>query len=64
MKPFVLELFLAQLVVLLLLRPLILWYCKLNRISKTLESIDLSLKQLPAVQAYHTKISQAGRRVA
>jgi len=53
-----------QIVLLLALRPLILWYFRLSRITKTLESIDLCLKQLPAVQAYHTKISSAGRRVA
>ena len=53
-----------QIVLLVALRPLILWYFKLNRISKTLESIDESLKQLPVVQAYNTRISQAGRRVA
>jgi len=64
MSPLIPELFLAQLVVLLLLRPVVLWYFRLNRIAKTLESIDESLKQLPAVQAYRTKISSAGRRVA
>jgi hypothetical protein len=60
----VLEIIAAQIVLLLIFRPLILWYFRLNRITKTLESIDLSLKQLPAVQAYQAKISQAGRRVA
>lgn len=37
-------------VILLLLRPLVLWYFKINRRTKALESIDQSLKCLPAVQ--------------
>jgi len=64
MNPLVWEIVLAQIVILLALRPVILWYCKLNRIAKTLESIDLSLKQLPAVQAYRGTISQQGKKVA
>jgi hypothetical protein len=64
MLQLVLSILLAQMLILLAIRPLILWYFQLGRMAKTLESIDLSLKQLPAVQAYHTKISQAGRRVA
>ena len=61
MHQFVLELFLAQLVVLLLLRPLILWYFKLSRITKTLDSIDLSLSLLPAVREYRARILVPGR---
>jgi hypothetical protein len=43
-------LLLTQLLVLVLIRPLVLWYFKINRIAKSLESIDASLKCLPAVK--------------
>lgn len=54
----------GQIVLLLVLRPMILWYFKFSRMTKALESIDESLKQLPAVQAYRAKMSQPRRRVA
>ena len=51
----------GQIVLLLLLRPLVLWYFKLNRITKTLDSIDLSLSLLPAVREYRARILVPGR---
>ncbi len=42
-----LTLLLTQALILLLIRPLLLWYLKINRAVKTLESIDASLKCLP-----------------
>ena len=45
-----LTLLLTQVLVLLLIRPLICWYLKINRMVKALESIDASLKCLPAVK--------------
>lgn len=45
-----LTLILTQALILLLLRPVICWYLKLNRMAKSLESIDRSLKCLPAVK--------------
>jgi hypothetical protein len=41
---------LAQAVILLLIRPLILWYFKINRMVEAMESIDESLCYLPAVR--------------
>jgi hypothetical protein len=41
---------LTQLLILVLIRPLILWYFKINRIANSLASIDASLKCLPAVK--------------
>lgn len=64
MNQLLLGIILGQIAILLVLRPLVLWYFKLNRIATTLESIDLSLKQLPAVQAYRGMISQPGKKVA
>jgi len=40
-----------QIVLLLLLRPLLLWYLRINDIRTILLSIDASLKCLPAVRA-------------
>lgn len=45
-----LTLLLTQAAILLLLRPLILWYFRLSRMTRALESIDASLKCLPAVK--------------
>jgi hypothetical protein len=56
-----LSLFAMQLIVLFLIRPIVLWYFRLSRITRALESIDRSLKCLPAVQ--NAKIVVA-RRVA
>ena len=64
MNPLLLGILVGQIAILLVLRPVVLWYFKLNQITKTLESIDLSLKQLPAVQAYRGTISQPGKKVA
>lgn len=59
-----LTLLLTQAVILLLLRPLILWYLKLNQAVKLLASIDASLKCLPAVK--NDRLAKLGitRRVA
>ena len=53
----------GQIVLLLLLRPLVLWYFKLSRIAKTLDSIDLSLSLLPAVREHRTRMNHPIRRV-
>jgi hypothetical protein len=45
-----LTLLLTQGLLLLLIRPLILWYFRVNRMVRALESIDASLKCLPAVK--------------
>jgi len=44
--------------ILLLLRPVILWYLRFNRMVKALESIDQSLKCLPAVK--HERAARLG----
>jgi hypothetical protein len=54
----------TQGLMLLLLRPLILWYFKINRAVKALESIDQSLQYLPAVQNQGRPPSSSSRRVA
>lgn len=41
---------LVELVLLLLLRPILLWYLRVNQALKLLASIDRSLKCLPAVE--------------
>jgi len=64
MLQLILTVLLAQMLILLAIRPLILWYFGIERMTKILESIDLSLKQLPAVQAYRGTISQQGKKVA
>jgi hypothetical protein len=53
---------LGILTVLVLLRPLALWYLKINQGLKLLASIDESLKQLPAVQTYQAKKEASLRR--
>lgn len=59
-----LTLLLTQAVILLLLRPLILWYLKLNRLVKAAESIDASLKCLPTVKIDRLAKLGITRRVA
>ena len=54
------QLIAAQVVILLLLRPLILWYFRVNDVVRLLISIDQSLKCLPAVRTE----SQRLRRVS
>jgi hypothetical protein len=49
-----------QIVVLLILRPLILWYFRVNDLVKLLSSIDSSLKCLPAVRTEAQRIRRAG----
>ena len=44
---------------LLLLRPLLMWYLKINRALRLLQSIDQSLKVLPAVREYHARLRKA-----
>lgn len=54
----------TQLVLLAILRPVILWYFQLSRRTRALESIDQSLKQLPAVKASLATSRVGARRVA
>ena len=44
------QLIALQIVVLLLIRPLLLWYFRINELRAILLSIDASLKCLPAVK--------------
>ena len=59
-----LTLIVVQVAILILLRPLILWYLKLNQIAKLLASIDESLKFLPAVRERRAVKPEVTRRVA
>jgi hypothetical protein len=53
------QLIAAEVVILILLRPLILWYFGLSSMRKTLESIDRSLKCLPAVRTESQRLRKA-----
>ena len=48
----------------LILRPLVLWYWKISRAVEALESIALSLEQMPVAKEYRARVKQAARRVA
>jgi hypothetical protein len=50
---------LVELALLLLLRPILLWYLKINKALRLLASIDASLKCLPAVQASRKRMRRA-----
>lgn len=50
------QLIALQIVILLLIRPLLLWYFKINDLAKLLQSIDRSLKCLPAVKEKHARL--------
>lgn len=54
----------VQLLFLILIRPLVLWYFKINRVTKLLASIDLSLQQLPVVKASQQRSAISRRSVA
>lgn len=45
----------TQAIILLLLRPVILWYLRINHLRAILLSIDASLKCLPAVRDQRTR---------
>ena len=45
-----------QLLVLCLIRPLVWWYFGISRAVRALESIDASLKLLPAVRDHKAKL--------
>ncbi len=53
----------AAVLVVLLLRPVILWYFGISRIIKHLASIDVSLRQLPAVRDYDEYFKPIGPAV-
>jgi hypothetical protein len=59
-----LPLLVIQVVLLLLLRPILLWYLRIGRAVEALESIAESLEQMPAAKEYRTRLRQGGRRVA
>lgn len=59
-----LEIIGLQILVLLLLRPLVLWYLGISRAVKALESIDESLSYLPAVRVERTRRNRIPRRAA
>lgn len=54
-----LTMLLVELVFLMLLRPMLLWYLKVNQALKLLASIDRSLKCLPAVQQNRPPMKRA-----
>jgi len=60
----VLRILVIQVVILLLLRPAILWYLKISRAINALESIAESLEQLPAAREYRNRTNPNPRRVA
>lgn len=49
-----------QILFLLMMRPLLLWYLKINQALSLLRSIDSSLKCLPAVRTEAQRIRRAG----
>jgi len=49
-----------QILFLLVMRPLLLWYLKINQALTLLRSIDSSLKCLPAVRTEAQRIRRAG----
>ncbi|HVH78592.1 MAG TPA: hypothetical protein VM782_04325 [Stellaceae bacterium] len=53
-----------QILLLLLLRPFLLWYLGLSRIAKALESIDESLSYLPAVHETRVRKNRPPRFAA
>ena len=59
-----LEILALQILFLLLLRPLLLWYLGLSRIAKALESIDESLSYLPEVHATRVRKNRPPRFAA
>lgn len=59
-----LEILAIQALLLLLLRPLILWYLGQTRIARALESIDESLSYLPIVNATRTRKNRPPRWAA
>ena len=50
----------TQVILLLLLRPILLWYLKVNQAIRLLQSIDSSLKLLPAVRVDANRRRMAG----
>lgn len=53
------QLIALQIVILLLIRPLLLWYFRINDLAKLLQSIDRSLKCLPAVRTEAVRIKRS-----
>ena len=53
------QLIALQIVVLLLIRPLLLWYFRINELRAILLSIDASLKCLPAVRTESQRLKRA-----
>ena len=53
------QLIALQIVVLLLIRPLLLWYFRINDLRTILLSIDASLKCLPAVRTESARLRRA-----
>jgi hypothetical protein len=51
-----LQMIALQAVILLLIRPILLWYFKVNQALRILRSIDASLKCLPAVKERNQRL--------
>jgi hypothetical protein len=61
--PILLGFLLLEIVLLLVLRPFLLWYLKVNRAVEALESIAESLEQMPAAKQYRSSLNQPRRKV-
>jgi len=64
MLQLLLQIIAVQILILLALRPLLLWYLKIGRAVTALELIAESLEQMPAAKEYRARNNQRGRRVA
>ena len=60
MTQLVIYLIAGEILILLVLRPILLWYLKVNQALRLLQSIDRSLKLLPAVRVDANKRRMAG----
>lgn len=59
MLQLVAQILLLEVAILLLLRPILLWYLKINQGLMLLRSIDSSLKCLPAVKERNARLRRA-----
>lgn len=59
MPQLVMQLLAVQVIVLLVLRPIVWWYLGIGRAIRRLESIDASLKCLPAVREIRERLRRA-----
>ena len=60
MTQLVIYLIAGEIVILLLLRPILLWYFKVTKVISLLSSIDASMKCLPAVRTEANRLRRVG----